>query len=431
MEIVAGITSDPEKSELQHFSRRRADKSSSTTPSVSIEGMTVTENKKRPYTRWLGIYFDKKLTFKWHVRMLAMKALKVAHALRCFGNTTRGASPSLLRQAALSCVFPIAFYGAEIWWPGRTRISPKGCSISIRVEGHLSQIRKLLTTCARAILSVYRTTPVDALFRESGLLPPELDLDKRSRYAALRTLRLDPLHPITQRLAWIRKTRRHISRFSRWILSLTNAESVDSLLSPPWKTKESYYTSIRRITRAPVTIPSNIPFQNLVVFSDASCLDDGNIIRNGGGAAIYQAGRLIRQKCIPLSPSMTVFDAEAFTALSALEEALSLPSARFANDLWMILDNQKVARLPLTNLVCSSQKIFNDFLKQASTWSNRTRLPHTSAGQIRIYLISSHSGIQGNAEADQVAREARDILPQQNPPRHPNLHKKMRKRKNR
>ena len=110
---------------------------------------------------------------------------------------------------------------------------------------------------------------------------------------------------------------------------------------------------------------------------------------------------------------MIVFDAEAFTALAALEEALSLPSARFATDLWFILDNQEVARLLLINLVCSSQNLFNNFSKKASSWPQPARLPHTSAGQVRIYWIPSHSSIQRNTEADQATREASNMPPHQ------------------
>ena len=110
---------------------------------------------------------------------------------------------------------------------------------------------------------------------------------------------------------------------------------------------------------------------------------------------------------------MTIFDAEATTALAALEEALLVPSARFANDLWLLLDNQEVARLLLTNPACSSQEIFIQFSKQASTWPQLARLPHTFAGKIRIHWVPSHSSIQGNTEADQAAREASDIPPHQ------------------
>lgn len=110
-----GITFDPSKTELQHFSRKRSDKDPLSTPIVELANLSVAEDPKHPYTRWLGVYFDKNMTFKWHTRFLAGKALKVANALRSLGNTTSGVLPRLLRQATVACVLPIAYYGAETW----------------------------------------------------------------------------------------------------------------------------------------------------------------------------------------------------------------------------------------------------------------------------------------------------------------------------
>lgn len=54
-----GITFDPGKSELQHFSRRRADRDPRSTPTITYGNFSVSENIARPYTRWLGVLFDK------------------------------------------------------------------------------------------------------------------------------------------------------------------------------------------------------------------------------------------------------------------------------------------------------------------------------------------------------------------------------------
>lgn len=102
-----GITFDPEKSELMHFSRLRNDKDSKITSSVTFGSISVSENRSRPYTRWLRVYFDKSIFFKWLTRLFTGKEIKVANALRCLPNTSRGASLILMRQAVLSSVLPI------------------------------------------------------------------------------------------------------------------------------------------------------------------------------------------------------------------------------------------------------------------------------------------------------------------------------------
>jgi hypothetical protein len=155
----------------------------------------VCESTERPYLRWLGILFDKKLTFKWHVKEMAAKASTVANALRSLGNTVRGVQPRLLQQVVSACVLRKAYYGAETWWPGRTR--PGSSSpISNRVDGLLASLEKVILVGARAVLPVYRTTPTAALHRESGLLPPEIELNQLALLATTRLCRLDPYHPL-------------------------------------------------------------------------------------------------------------------------------------------------------------------------------------------------------------------------------------------
>ncbi|EED14280.1 ankyrin repeat and socs box protein, putative [Talaromyces stipitatus ATCC 10500] len=123
-----GITFAPDKYELLHFSRYKADQDPTRTPSVKDGSIIISENTKRLYLRWLGILFDKKLTFKWHVGEAASKALTVANALRSLGNTVRGVKPHLLQQAVSACVLHKAYYGAETWWPGRTHPGPSQTS---------------------------------------------------------------------------------------------------------------------------------------------------------------------------------------------------------------------------------------------------------------------------------------------------------------
>lgn len=187
-----GITFDPDKSELLHFSRKRADRGKS--PSVQAGALVITENPERPYLKWLGVLFDKKLTFKHHVQAQTAKAMKTARAFSSFGNTLRGVSAPLTRQAVIACVLPIAYFAAETWWPGREKRTHSGVT-SNRVDKLLRQLEKVTLTSARAILPVFSTTPATVLLRESGLSPPELKLEEIALRATVRIRRLDTQHP--------------------------------------------------------------------------------------------------------------------------------------------------------------------------------------------------------------------------------------------
>ncbi|CCU81781.1 reverse transcriptase, putative [Blumeria hordei DH14] len=202
----------------------------------------VSEDPNKPYTHWLGVHFDRTLSFKWHER------------------------PQLIRQTILACTFPIAYYGAETWWPGRIRYRNR--LISNRVEGHLSTLRKVILTGARAILPVYRTTPIPILYRESGLLPPDLELDSKSKFAALRIQRLDPRHPF------------------------------------------------RRVTHPFINLPSGIPFRDIAVYIDGARSEIAESPRTCGGIVIFQAGQMIYRESLSLELTLSPFDTELTAALS-------------------------------------------------------------------------------------------------------------------
>ena len=105
-------------------------------------------------TRWLGVWFDRKLLFKEHVRRACQRTRVITDHLRRLGNTTRGANPKLLRHAAQGCVFPTPLYGAETWYSPHTS------------QWILEQVQIALNRTCRAILPVYKTTPVPVLLRE-------------------------------------------------------------------------------------------------------------------------------------------------------------------------------------------------------------------------------------------------------------------------
>ncbi|KAI1004471.1 hypothetical protein K3495_g3743 [Podosphaera aphanis] len=202
-------------------------------------------NPARPYLKWLGVHFDRKLSFKHHAQIQTAKALKVARAISCLGNTISAVPPHLSRQAAVAYLLPIAHFAAETWWSGRTR--KKGWkTVSNRVGGHLAVLDKLYSTVARAILPAYRTTPRAALLREAGLQPAELAPETISIRAVIRTRRLDSRHPLfvrgqdSTRLA-------ALSRFSRLIKDIPLSDRIDPLRLPHRAIKESEQGSLARI----------------------------------------------------------------------------------------------------------------------------------------------------------------------------------------
>ncbi|EED20793.1 hypothetical protein TSTA_039870 [Talaromyces stipitatus ATCC 10500] len=349
-----GITFTPDKYELLHFSQRKADQDPTCTPSVKAGSITVSENTKRLYLRWLGILYDKKLTFKWHVSETVSKALTVANALRSLGNTARGVKPYLLQQAVLACVLHKAYYGA------------------------------------RVVLLVFRITPISVLYRESGFSPLEIELDRIALLATVRLRRLDPYHPLRRRAEQVASNSRQTSRFARRILALPNSKQINPLQHAPWHPRETRENAQARIG-APmgrskeqaaadfIAFQRTIPSSDIIIFSDGSRLVDG---RAGGGYIGFQAHNQFLRSSLSYKHGKEVFDAEAEAALAGAQAAIAYPTAQFATNLWICLDNLEVATRLLSPSTGSSQEAFESFRTLAAGWPLYERLPHTKSGSV-------------------------------------------------
>jgi hypothetical protein len=197
--------------------------------------------------RWLGVYFDRKLNFKQHVRILGAKALMVGNALRSLGKTTRGVPPIFLQRAVTAYVLKKGYFVAETWWPGRTR-TVRNKRISNTIDSHIRLLGKVVLTSAWAILPVYRTTQTAALYRKPRLWPLEIELNLISQTFAARIARLDPGHPLRLRADRITCSRRGNTRLARLVLALPKAESVNPIAHPPWIVWESRYEITERIS---------------------------------------------------------------------------------------------------------------------------------------------------------------------------------------
>lgn len=92
---------DPEKTEIMHFSRRKADHDYS--PIVYHGDKEIWAPLSM---RWLGIWLDKKLTFNHHIDEWTQKARRVINYLRGMNNTVRGMAATAARRATWAVAMP-------------------------------------------------------------------------------------------------------------------------------------------------------------------------------------------------------------------------------------------------------------------------------------------------------------------------------------
>ena len=87
--IAAGLAMEHDKNELFHFSRAHTgwDLGVELGYRPYVDGVLL---KPKKYWRYLGFFFDRRLTFEEHIRYYSTKALTTVMAMRMLGNSTRG-----------------------------------------------------------------------------------------------------------------------------------------------------------------------------------------------------------------------------------------------------------------------------------------------------------------------------------------------------
>ncbi|XP_044717754.1 RNase H domain-containing protein [Hirsutella rhossiliensis] len=159
-----GVVFDPGKTEVIHFTRPRY---KGDLPSVWHGSV---EKEPQQDLRWLGVWYDRKLSFRTHVEKWAAKAMTAAGFLQNLSNTRRGIPPRSTRHAVTACVLPI-LYTAPMYVPSR-------------ITYLKNRIQLTLNVAMRAIAPVWCTMPIVALHRETGIPPATLLLADAQRRAA-------------------------------------------------------------------------------------------------------------------------------------------------------------------------------------------------------------------------------------------------------
>ena len=274
---------------------------------------------------WLGVWFDKKLTFRHHVDTKVAAAKKVAQFLQHLSNTKGGLPAAAARRAVIACVLPTALYGAETWYAGlsrpalnsNTNTSSSSASqiatLGTGQKGLACRVEKVITAAARAILPVWRTTPTSSLLRDAGLPMATVALEGVRLRFATRLQRVDQQHPLVQKLNQQVRQQTRLQRTG----SLLPKCPRPTLLQPqylPGSQDPIVLQSRKEAAQDFQDWLKTVPDNHIIIYSDGSKAPDG---ATGFGFVIYRNNRRIAQGCGRLGVA-EVFDGEAEGARAGL-----------------------------------------------------------------------------------------------------------------
>jgi len=151
---------NPTKSHFVRFSRlRKAAKAR-----IDLGSSTLDEENEFKY---LGILFDRKMSFSKHLSSVQTKAIRRLTQIRRLAAPLWGCDPTIVRCLVKACVLPTVLYGSEIWSP----VLKKKCIINA--------LQRVYRLGALAITGSFKTTATAAVIPLACLDYPEVDVSRR------------------------------------------------------------------------------------------------------------------------------------------------------------------------------------------------------------------------------------------------------------
>ncbi|RAL63687.1 hypothetical protein DID88_003730 [Monilinia fructigena] len=369
----------PEKLEMIHLTRKNGSRAPDcvVSPDLVIPPITTSPKKgDQPALRWLGVWFDRRLTFKRHVAERAGKARQIARHIRGLAKTVDGPPASALRKAVITCVIPSFGVWKERKHGTQAGRSPLGFS---------------------GLAAAQRSAPGDA-----GIPSAEAMLEEAKLRFALRIQTVDEAHPLVRRITPPIITRgrgagsRQVAKTKVQRLGGLFPQVLRPTLRPPHYThgcRVDPTGGVDKETAAAAfkTWWNDLPPDDVTIFSDGSEQYHERQKYVGYGYAIYQNRKQIGSGSGSINPISHVFDAEAIGAWRGLQHTLRMPQEVRSQRLWMCIDSTSVIWCLRANASASSQWAFIACQNAMQVYN------------IRIKWSPGHTEIEGNEAADRLA----------------------------
>jgi hypothetical protein len=174
----AGLNVEPEKTELIFFKKQREKTSPPSYIHLPIPALRTYYRVQSSATlRYLGFFFDPRLSWTHHVDVMCNRARASIKALQLLGNSVRGLDHVRWRLAYNAICLPVLTYGCQLWF--------KGKQVTL-----VNKLQIVQNEAVKVISGAFRTTPREPLHQLLNIFPIKHRLDMLIQTTALRLHRL-------------------------------------------------------------------------------------------------------------------------------------------------------------------------------------------------------------------------------------------------
>jgi len=285
-------------------------------PTLTLNGVNIPVVEQ---TKFLGLYFDRKLNFIYHIKTLKRKCHKALNLLKVLSKLDWGADRRVLLRLYRSLIRSKLDYGSIVYGAAR--------------KSYLQMLEPVQNQALRICLGAFRTTPIESLHIEANEPPMHIRRRRLALQFALK-LRCNPSNP-TYETVFYPKNRTLYERKPKAIRSFglriePHLENICSDLDsiaiyslptiPPWTMKPIYVDLSLANDKKTITPPEMFKAKFNEIFekyrSHTTIFTDGS--KDGGRVA---AAAVIgpHSKQFRLPDVSSIFTAELKAIILALE----------------------------------------------------------------------------------------------------------------
>lgn len=381
---ISGFTFSTTKTKAIHFTRLRKH-------TLPIELTINTQHIEFVNSHvYLGMNFDRKLTWNTHITHLKTQTSKQLNSLKCLSNTKWGADKSTMIHIYKSFIQSRLDYGSTVYASASKTI--------------LEKLNTVLNLGARISLGAFRSSPVISVICEAGLTSLEYRRKQLICSQAVKIL-AKPNHPLFHMLDNInilnpRNTTCFVFRAKTIFdeLNVNTDNIIESQLSyiSPWTLPNiPVHTALTNIPRQDVTYRFRIQqehrrlmnqnFSNFDVF-----FTDGSKTSEYTSSAFHHHRHNESKR---LQSSVSINSAELQSIVMVLKHLASSP----IRQPFVLICSDSLSSLQSISNISTQHPIVITIHEHLAALTNMC---------VQFMWIPGHMGIHGNEEADRLAKNA-------------------------